>query len=452
MPVRLALSGPPPFETSVAGQSTATPQKAAVAAAPTKPVQGEVMMEALSLGLDGQIGMVAMGQEEGVVALRALSSSRGGMRAPTVTATPTVTPTSQPNPTPTAMKEALKPSTYKVAPGDTLVGIADKFGITPETILWANDLGNGELIQIDQELVILPVSGVVHRVRKGETFNAIAEAYGADVKKLIEANALTNADLLKEDQPLIVPGGMLRTTEISGLPVKPSQRELDAAPKYVVRDGDTLVSIADSYGVRVSVIQVANDLMDPDMVKVGQELVIPGGTAPSRQAPAPTARPQQPAPTTAPSQPAAPKPTATPKPAPQPQPAPAPTDGSKGAAIVSIAQQYLGYRYVWGGTSPKTGFDCSGYTWYVYGQVGLSIPRYPLESQIASGPRISMDQLRPGDLLFWQNTYKAGLSHTGIYIGGGRFIHAESEATGVQIRSLSEPFWSSRYVGASRPW
>lgn len=418
------------------------------------------MLEAMSLGGDASIDPSDKALEDGVVAVRALSSSRGGMRipGPSLTPTPTPSPTPSPTPTPTATpkKEPLKPTTYKVVAGDTLLGIAYKFGITPETVLWANDLGNGELLQIGQEIVILPVSGVMHKVKKGETFLAIAEAYGADVNKLVEANLLTDVNLLQEGQMLIVPGGMFRTTEIEGLPSRPSQQELAAAPKYKVKEGDTLLSIADAFGVRASVIQVANDLMDPDMLKIGQELSIPGGRAPSapaRPRPASQPAPQQPAPAPPTNTPVPPKPTATPKPEPQPQPAPAvPAGGSRGDQVVAVAQQFLGYRYVWGGTSPRTGFDCSGYTWYVYQQVGKPIPRYPLESQIASGPRISRDQLLPGDLLFWQNTYKAGLSHVGIYLGGNRFIHAESEATGIQIRSMSEPFWASRYVGASRPW
>jgi cell wall-associated NlpC family hydrolase len=131
--------------------------------------------------------------------------------------------------------------------------------------------------------------------------------------------------------------------------------------------------------------------------------------------------------------------------------APAPVSGATGDRIAAIAQQYLGYRYVWGGTSPAGGFDCSGFTWYVYKQAGIGIPRAPLGSQLNSGPRVSRDQLLPGDLLFWQNTYVAGISHTGIYLGGGRFINAESESVGVQIRSLNDPYWSARFLGASRP-
>lgn len=366
------------------------------------------------------------GQEEGVVAARAVASSRGGARAPE----PSPTPGASPTPTPTPRREAAKPFTYKVVAGDTLLGIAFRFGITPETILWANDLGNGEMLQIGDELTILPISGVLHKVKNGETVADIAEAYGAEEARVIEMNGLSDVQALAEGQLLIIPGGMLRTTEpITGLPSAPSQQELASAPKYVVKDGDTLLSIADAFGVRASVIQVANGLLDPDKLKIGQELAIPGGKAPS----------------------AAPAPRPAPAPAPEPPAPPVPAGGG-GDRIAAISQKYLGYRYVWGGTSPASGFDCSGFVWYVYREAGISIPRAPLSGQLNAGPRVSRDQLLPGDLIFWENTYTTGLSHVGIYLGGGRFINAESESVGVQIRSLNDPFWSARFYGASRPW
>jgi peptidoglycan DL-endopeptidase LytE len=443
--------------TSQHKESTPTADKA-MAIADFHPV---ATPEAMFTALDVQLEMLARGQGEGVVAVRSTSSSRGGLRAPAPTPGPTAvaspgasprpsvspspgaSPTPGPSPTPTAApkKEALKAQTYKVVSGDTLLGIAYKFGITPETILWANDLGNGDMLQIGDELTILPVSGVLHKVKKGDTFSTIAEAYGADPAKMVEANLLTDIHMLQEGQVLIVPGGMMRTTEpITGLPTAPSQQELAKAPKYIVKPGDTLLSIADDFGVRASVIQVANNLMDPDTLKIGQELAIPGGSAPVAAAPKPQ------------TQATAPKPTPKPAPAPEPPAAPAPVSGEGGDRIAAISQQYLGYRYVWGGTSPSGGFDCSGFVWFVYKQAGISIPRAPLGSQVASGARVSRDQLLPGDLIFWANTYTAGLSHVGIYLGGGRFINAESEAVGVQIRSLNDPFWSARFYAASRPW
>lgn len=122
---------------------------------------------------------------------------------------------------------------------------------------------------------------------------------------------------------------------------------------------------------------------------------------------------------------------------------------SLGLAAVAEAMKHLGQPYVWGGNGP-TAFDCSGFTRYVYAQAGLTIPR-DLAGQLTAGPAVSMKDWATGDLVFFSNTYQFGLSHSGIYIGAGKFIHAQSERVGVTISSLSDPYWSSRYTGASRP-
>ena len=121
----------------------------------------------------------------------------------------------------------------------------------------------------------------------------------------------------------------------------------------------------------------------------------------------------------------------------------------RGAEIVARARQYEGTPYRWGGSSPA-GFDCSGFTMYIYGQFDVKLPR-DLGGQLESGRRIDRDDLIPGDLLIFQNTYRRGISHGGIYIGEGRFIHAVDESTGVVISSLGSNYWASRYYGASRP-
>ena len=110
--------------------------------------------------------------------------------------------------------------------------------------------------------------------------------------------------------------------------------------------------------------------------------------------------------------------------------------------VVGIALQYLGIPYVWGGSSPSTGFDCSGFTSYVFAQVGVSLPHHAA-SQYNMGTPVSYDQLAPGDLVFF-----SGLGHVGIYIGQGQFVHAPHTGDVVRISSLGER--SGSYVGARR--
>ncbi|WP_407314450.1 NlpC/P60 family protein [Desulfosporosinus sp. SB140] len=120
-------------------------------------------------------------------------------------------------------------------------------------------------------------------------------------------------------------------------------------------------------------------------------------------------------------------------------------DGS--SSIVDRALSLQGSRYVFGGTS-RSGFDCSGFTKYVYASSGISLPRTSY-AQFASGTPVNQNDLRPGDLVFF-TTYSKGASHVGIYIGGGRFVQASNPSSGVEVSSLSDSFYSSRYLGARR--
>jgi cell wall-associated NlpC family hydrolase len=114
------------------------------------------------------------------------------------------------------------------------------------------------------------------------------------------------------------------------------------------------------------------------------------------------------------------------------------------ARIVRFARGYLGVRYSYGGTSPRGGFDCSGFTRFVYAHFGISLPHYSV-AQFSTGRRVSRGHLRPGDLVFFD-----GLGHVGLYIGGGEFIHAPHTGDVVRIDSLSEGWYAATYDGARR--
>ncbi len=122
--------------------------------------------------------------------------------------------------------------------------------------------------------------------------------------------------------------------------------------------------------------------------------------------------------------------------------------GSSGTStIVDRALGLQGTRYVFGGSS-SSGFDCSGFTKYVFAGSGISLPRTSFD-QFASGVAVGKNDLLPGDLVFF-TTYAKGASHVGIYIGGGRFVQASNPNSGVKTSSLSESYYSSRYLGACR--
>jgi peptidoglycan DL-endopeptidase CwlO len=119
--------------------------------------------------------------------------------------------------------------------------------------------------------------------------------------------------------------------------------------------------------------------------------------------------------------------------------APPPSHGG----VVGIAEQYLGVPYVWGGASPS-GFDCSGFTMYVYAQVGVSLP-HNAAAQYGYGSPVSRGNLAPGDLVFFD-----GLGHVGLYVGGNTFIHAPHTGDVVKYSTLTG-WYASTYVGARRP-
>lgn len=113
--------------------------------------------------------------------------------------------------------------------------------------------------------------------------------------------------------------------------------------------------------------------------------------------------------------------------------------------IIATAKNYLGDPYVWGGNSPA-GFDCSGFTQYVFAQLGINLP-HSASAQATLGTPVSEADLQPGDLVFFDTS--GGISHVGIYIGDGKFINAAS--TDVEVDSIHDPFyWASRYLFARR--
>jgi cell wall-associated NlpC family hydrolase len=113
------------------------------------------------------------------------------------------------------------------------------------------------------------------------------------------------------------------------------------------------------------------------------------------------------------------------------------------ARVVRFARRFLGVRYSYGGSSPGSGFDCSGFTRFVYAHFGIVLPHYSA-AQFGMGRRVLRTRLQPGDLLFFD-----GLGHVGLYVGHGRFIHAPHTGTRVSIEQLAG-WYSGRYDGARR--
>ena len=125
------------------------------------------------------------------------------------------------------------------------------------------------------------------------------------------------------------------------------------------------------------------------------------------------------------------------------------TSGASGDSVVEYAKKYLGYKYVSGGASPESGFDCSGFTSYVYKNFGISLNRAS-KDQIKNGVSVEKSELQLGDIVLFNNDANTAIGHVGIYVGDGNFIHASNPSDGVKITTLTTGYYQKRYVGARR--
>ncbi|HKR39124.1 MAG TPA: C40 family peptidase [Paraburkholderia sp.] len=142
-----------------------------------------------------------------------------------------------------------------------------------------------------------------------------------------------------------------------------------------------------------------------------------------------------------------------------PAAAPAPTEGGakaflsgmagKAGDVVVGALNMIGVRYRWGGNTPDSGLDCSGFVRYVFQDtLGMSLPRRA-EEMSRVGEKVSMSNLKPGDLVFF-NTMRRTFSHVGIYIGDNKFVHSPSTGSTIRVDDLDDGYWEKRFTGARR--
>jgi len=118
------------------------------------------------------------------------------------------------------------------------------------------------------------------------------------------------------------------------------------------------------------------------------------------------------------------------------------------AAMIAEAEKYLGYPYVWGGSSPSTSFDCSGFVSWVINHSGWNVGRLGAQGLYSICTPVSSSQAKPGDLIFFVGTYDtAGVSHVGIYVGGGMMIHCGSS---ISYTSINTSYWQAHYFSFGR--
>ncbi|MGE7945258.1 NlpC/P60 family protein [Lysinibacillus sp. NPDC093688] len=202
--------------------------------------------------------------------------------------------------------------------------------------------------------------------------------------------------------------GMKLATLVLGSSVLFSTIDTASAATYTVKSGDSLSKIANQYGISYQTLMKWNNLSS-STIRVGQKLNL-NTTSTS------TVKP---------------KPITTPKPT---------------ASLVQIAKKQLGVRYTFGGSKPSTGFDCSGFVTYVFNNAGISTARKSAAGFYSTAKKVNSPQA--GDLVFFANTYKAGISHVGIYIGNNQMINASNG--GVSVANINSTYWKKHFAGYGR--
>ncbi|PLT35777.1 LysM peptidoglycan-binding domain-containing protein [Bacillus sp. V5-8f] len=321
-------------------------------------------------------------------------------------------------------------STYTVKSGDSLSKIAHAHNTSIAKLKELNQLSS-DVIHINQKLkvseststptpktvTLQKTSTVSYSVKSGDTLIKIANHHGITLAELQDWNQLSG-HLIYPGQKLVV-SKSTNTTAIALPENDPLKTVEKATPKvplsdtsYTVKKGDYLSLIASKYGVSVNDIKSANNLTS-NTIYVGQKLKI--AKAAGTQA--------------------------------EDTPALENAD-NKIATVISEAKKQIGVPYSWAGSSPS-GFDCSGFVYYVFKKAGYQISRLSSSTYFDMGKKVTSPQ--PGDLVFFSpaENKKHLISHMGIYLGDRQFIHASS-SKGVRISSLEETYYQKRFTGFRR--
>lgn len=318
--------------------------------------------------------------------------------------------------------------TYTVKPGDTLSRIASTYNTSVIDLKKSNQLSS-DLIYVNQALTVpgraaaavapqpaLAVTASVYLVASGDTLSKIASVHRISLSDLMRWNSLSGHLIYPGQKLKISDGSSGQAPKAQPVPVPVSnpvvQQPVGVQKEYIIKSGDTLSRIGNQFGLTVQQLKELNKLSS-DLIFVGQKLNVGTENAPAAPPPAPV---QQVAPVTA------------------------------DVPVVTIAKELLGVPYVWGGSS-AAGFDCSGFIHYAFNKAGMKMGRYSSEGYYSRAFYVNAPQ--PGDLVFFENTYKKGISHMGIYLGNNEFIHASSSG-GVMISNLDNAYYKKHFDGFKR--
>lgn len=262
-----------------------------------------------------------------------------------------------------------------------------------------------------------------YTVRSGDTVWDIARKQKVSVDSILRANGLKEKSTLKVGASLIIPGKTAAKPQAKAAAPAPTCKPVSAAG-FVSADGTHLRSGPSTKHPSVAQLRRGTPVQIIASCGTWRKVVVSGGTKGFIY------RPLLDVGSLAPSQSVA-----------------SSAPSTSNSELIRTAMACRGARYRRGGTS-RGGFDCSGFTRYVFAKYGISLP-HSSAAQAKLGTPVSRGELAEGDLVFFQ-TYRAGVSHVGIYIGDNKFVHASTPRGGVRVDALSHSYYASRYRGARR--
>jgi len=325
----------------------------------------------------------------------------------------------------TTTDNASAASTYTVKAGDSLSKIAAIHHTTVTQLKKWNQL-NERYIYVGQKLKVTsakathtatphktPNSSNTYTVKSGDSLSVIAAKYGMSTQALKALNNLSS-DMIFVGQTLKTKGKANTATAPAASSSKKPNKTTPST--YIVKAGDSLGLIASKTGVSMGELKRINGLTS-NLIHPNQTLKLSRKTSPIY-----ASKPSQ-------------------------VTNDVETDASNNGGIVDLALKQQGAPYLWAGSTPD-GFDCSGFLYYVFKNNGYNVGRTSVAAYRAQAKSVAANSLRAGDLVFFQNTYKQGLSHAGIYLGNGQFIHAGS--SGIQISNVQDSYWSKHFHSYGR--